>query len=198
MTTTTKTYLPDLGVWKTVIVDETQSTITTYTIDEEGRIFHSVNGEPAYVEERNIAGNNCTFRQWYHLGLLHRDGDLPAQIAYNGTQEYYKHGLHHREHGLPAIAEGGYDYVGDDTSYPENAHFVWCLNGNYARPTGDHGPTEIEGKIKEWYVGGYGSEYAVLHNEHGPAVIRANGECVFCLGDVLVTEEQFNQITNKQ
>lgn len=197
MTTTTKTFIPELGVWKTIIVD-TNSTITAYTIDADGRIFHNVNGEPAYVEERNIAGKDCVFRQWYHLGLLHRDGDLPAEITYNGTQEYYKHGLHHRENGLPAIVEGGCEYVGDDAIYPENAHFVWCVNGVYARPAGDHGPTEIEGKIKAWYVGAYGGEYTVAHNEHGPAVIRADGDCLFYLNDVLITEEQFNQIVNKQ
>lgn len=200
MTATTKEYLPELGVWKTVSTSgkSTILKITMLSLDKEGFILHSVNDEPAYVEEAvTSSGEPLVFRQWSNLGFLHRDGDLPAEIQSDGTLHYYKNGVIHRDGGLPAIVGYSYAYVGDDHTYPSDAYFIWCQNGNYGRAEGDHGPTCIDVKgTKEWYRGLYGGD-VIMHNEHGPAVIGLDGTRTFFLNDVELTEDQFNHFTSK-
>lgn len=49
------------------------------------------------------APNNDDFAVWYDSdGKLHRDGDLPAFVYLDGTQEWYQHGDEHRDGDLPA------------------------------------------------------------------------------------------------
>jgi hypothetical protein len=55
--------------------------------------------------------------------VLHRDGDLPAVVHRDGTQEFYMFGLRHRERGRPA-------YIGADGTK------AWCRAGQYYRPNG--------------------------------------------------------------
>lgn len=45
---------------------------------------------------------------WYKNGLFHREGDLPAVIADNGSAVYYCiDGVYHRDGDLPAVEEVG-------------------------------------------------------------------------------------------
>lgn len=55
--------------------------------------------------------------------VLHRDGDQPAVIHLDGTQEWYMFGLRHRDGGQPA-------YIG------ANGTRVWYRSGRYYRPDG--------------------------------------------------------------
>lgn len=44
---------------------------------------------------------------WFNeKGLIHRDGDLPAEVAPDGYCVYYKEGLKHRIHGWAVVREG--------------------------------------------------------------------------------------------
>lgn len=60
--------------------------------------------------------------KWYKNGKLHRDDDLPAVIWKEGTQEWYQHGLRHRENN-PAIIR-------------KDSLYAWWLNGNCHREDG--------------------------------------------------------------
>ena len=42
-------------------------------------------------------------QEWYKNGSLHRDGDLPAIMKADGTNVWYKEGQLHRGHNLPAL-----------------------------------------------------------------------------------------------
>jgi hypothetical protein len=67
---------------------------------------------PDYVDEAGVA-------YWKDShGLAHRGYDLPAIVARNGKQQWYRHGRRHRTHGMPAIIE-------------PNSLKIWAVNGNF-------------------------------------------------------------------
>lgn len=63
------------------------------------------------------------FTKWFYEGKLHREGDKPAIIYKNGTQEWYIKGLLHRENDKPAIIRN-------------NGFEEWYLNGARHRSFG--------------------------------------------------------------
>lgn len=67
-------------------------------------VYHSIDDLPAVKNER--------IKEWYNMGVLHRDNDLPAVIYKNGPQKWILDGKLHRDNDLPAIS---YDY--DDQYY---------------------------------------------------------------------------------
>lgn len=65
--------------------------------------------------------------------VLHRDGDLPAVVHHDGTQEWYMYGLRHRDKGQPA-------YIGADGTR------AWFRAGSYHRPDGLPAITYADGR----------------------------------------------------
>ena len=86
-------------------------------------------------------------------GLLHRDGDLPAQELENGIKWWWKNGKVHREGGRHAVENGTYK--------------AWLVNGKQHREGGL--PAVENGNYKQWWVNGQ------RHRENGPAIERADG-----------------------
>lgn len=189
---TTKEYLPELAVWKTTY-SSAGRTITVLSLDKDAYFYHSVNDLPSHTI---VYDGVRTYERWHQYGILHRDGDKPAEIDHDGTCTYYKNGQVHRELGLPAVSRGGHEYFGDNYEYTEKVRFSWCLNGNYARPEGDDGPVEITRTRKSWYIGQYGDD-KFRHRTTGPAEIHSDGTRKFMLHNTELTEEQFNQFTGK-
>lgn len=76
-----------------------------------------IHRQPVYVDEPLNDGK--FLRRWRNGDVsfhnsnseLYRDGDLPATIRVNGTQEWYQNGLLHRDY-LPAAirANGNYEW----------------------------------------------------------------------------------------
>lgn len=189
---TTKEYLPELAVWKTTYASDVM-VITVLSLDEEACFYHSVNDLPSHVIMRDGVQ---PYERWHQYGIIHRDGDKPAEIDHDGTYTYYKNGQVHRELGLPAVSLFGYDYFGDDYKYTEKVRFSWCLCGNYSRPEGDDGPVEITRTRQSWYIGQYGDD-KFCHRTTGPAIINSDGTQSFYLNGIELAEEQFNQLTGK-
>lgn len=54
--------------------------------------------------------------EWWKYGKRHRDGDEPALIQSDGTLEYYKKGKIHRDDGKPAVIypSGSVEYWAND------------------------------------------------------------------------------------
>lgn len=56
------------------------------------------------LKDEIVVIDDRDYRKWYKNGLLHRDGDEPAVISFNGICKYwYKKGLLHRDGGEPAV-----------------------------------------------------------------------------------------------
>ena len=93
---------------------------------------------------------------WYNLnGQLHRDGDLPAVIEEDGTQEWWQNGRLHRENDLPARID-------------ENGTQEWFQNGERHRD--NDLPAVIWPDSQMWYQNG------LLHRDGDlPAVIWSDG-----------------------
>ena len=48
--------------------------------------------------------NSHGTQRWTDVNFeLHRNGDLPAAIFFDGAQHWYQHGTFHRESNLPAV-----------------------------------------------------------------------------------------------
>jgi hypothetical protein len=58
--------------------------------------------------------------EWYCHGELHRDGLLPACVGADGHQEWWKHGVRHQDYGYPAV------------TYP-NGNKEWWVDGEKQR-----------------------------------------------------------------
>ncbi len=81
-----------------------------------------------YVEWRNAGGQ------------IHRDGDLPAVEAKDGSKYWHQNGKLHRDGGLPAI------------EFPDGTK-EWYQNGRYHRD-GDLPAIEWADGTKEWWING--------------------------------------------
>jgi hypothetical protein len=94
---------------------------------------------------------------WFdRRGKIHREGDLPAIIWDDGTQEWYRHGDLHRENDKPAIVES-------------NGTKMWYIFGKKNRHN-DKPSVEWSNGDKEWYY-----EDLLDREEDLPAIVRANG-----------------------
>ena len=78
---------------------------------------------------------------WRNIaGKLHRDGDKPAVVYSNGTQEWWVNGQRHRDNGLPAIVRA-------------DGHQEWWVNDLRHREGGL--PAVIwAGGRREWWIHG--------------------------------------------
>ena len=89
-------------------------------------------------------------------GQLHRDGDLPAVEAKDGSKYWYQNGEHHREGGPAVELESGTK--------------GWYQNGKLHRD-GGLPAIEFPDGTKEWYQNGR------YHRDGGlPAIEKPNGE----------------------
>ncbi len=89
-------------------------------------------------------------KYWYHYGLLHRDGDLPAIEEINqGQTAWYQYGRLHRDDDKPALI------YGDGSQY-------WYRHGKLHR---DNGPAIEDGTVTQWY------KHGKRHRYGGPAVV---------------------------
>ena len=72
-------------------------------------------------------GNKC----WFDKNKdLHRDNDLPAVIRKHGTQDWFRHGKRHRDHG-PAIiyASGNETWYKDGEKHREDGPAIIWFDG---------------------------------------------------------------------
>lgn len=135
----------------------------------------------------------------YKNGVLHADGDQPAEVRPNGTNLYYKNGSLHRDGNLPAMVgirgtakfavDGKYHRLGGlpaiTWSKGPYRHEYW-INGEIIRAVKKDG-------TQEWYAPGSSDrEDAILHRADGPAVIHPNNREEFWLnGNQFNTREQW-------
>ena len=135
----------------------------------------------------------------YKNGLLHRDGNHPAEIRPNGTSLYYKNGNLHRDGNLPAMIgvrgtakfsiDGKYHRLGGLPAVTWSKgpfRHEWWVNGEIQRALKKDG-------TQEWYADGSDDrDLAVLHRVDGPAVIHPNGREEFHLnGQQFGSREQW-------
>jgi hypothetical protein len=94
----------------------------------------------ALVALTGMTTTTCGTVFWYVHGKLHREGDQPAVIRYNGTREWYVDGKRHREGDQPAIicANGDREWYVHGKLHREgnkaaviwaNGHREWYLHG---------------------------------------------------------------------
>jgi len=62
---------------------------------------------------------NVTFNVWWENNKLHRDNDLPAIEASNGTKAWYQKGFLHRDNDQHAV-----EYVGGRLEWWVDGHFI--------------------------------------------------------------------------
>ena len=105
---------------------------------DDAVIEYKLCGKWHNVDDAAIEYKNGT-KEWYKHGLLHREGDLPSIEDSNGTKEWYKHGLKHRDGDLPAVIH-------------PNGTKCWYWNDKYHRD-GDLPATECFG-TKCWFKNG--------------------------------------------
>lgn len=92
-----------------IVVDNTDWSINyTATFCKYGKLHDNINGEPAFRME----GEFLHIEIHYKNGLIHRDGDLPADISWkkawlpeneDTVEKWFIDGKLHREGGKPAI-----------------------------------------------------------------------------------------------
>jgi len=91
-------------------------------------------------------------QDWYCRGKRHRDGDLPAVVLAAGSQYWYTHGKKHRDGDLPAVVDA-------------DGHQEWWQHGKLHRR---HDlPAHVEANGSRWWY-----KYGVQHRNHDlPAVV---------------------------
>jgi hypothetical protein len=114
-------------------------------------------------------------KSWYLNDKLHRV-DGPAIECADGAKYWYLNGKYHRVDG-PAI-----EYADGDK--------YWYLNDKLHRVDGP--AIEYTNGTKYWYLNDK------LHRVDGPAIEYTNGSKFWFLNDIKYTEEEFNQLKNKQ
>ncbi len=103
---------------------------------------------------------------WCKEGRLHRDGDLPSVIYFDGSKQWYKKGKLHRDEDLPAII------------YSTGCK-AWYKKGKLHRD-GDL-PAVISDTGKRWYIRGN------LHRDGDlPAVIATNGYQAWWMNGIFI------------
>ena len=107
-------------------------------------------------------------REWWIRGKRHRE-DGPAVERHDGTREYYRHGVCHRDGDLPAVehASGRTDYWVDGRRHRD----------------GDKPARVFANGKREWWTRGK------RHRAEGPAVIGADGSESFYWHGKPVTAE---------
>lgn len=88
---------------------------------------------------------------WTRGKKLHRDNDLPAVIRTDGTKEWYRDGIKHRENGPARVS-------------PAAMH--WFQHGKLHRPDG---PAIVKDTEEHWFLHGQ------RHRLDGPAIVVKHG-----------------------
>ncbi len=135
----------------------------------------------------------------YKNGILHADGDNPAEMRLNGTQLYYKNGSLHRDGNLPAMVgargttkfavDGKYHRVGGlpAVTWSKGPYRTeYWINGEIQRAVKKDG-------TEEWYAPGcVDRDEALFSRLDGPAVIHPNKREEFWInGNLYATREQW-------
>ena len=112
---------------------------------------------------------------FYKNGSLHRDGNLPAMVGVRGTAKFAVDGKYHRLGGLPAITWSKGPY----------RHEYW-VNGEIQKAVKKDG-------TQEWFASGcVDRDEAILHRTDGPAVIHPNNREEFWInGNQFNSREQW-------
>lgn len=132
-------------------------------------IAHSIEDNPSAVSD--------VWRGWFKGGLLHRDGDKPAEVHADGSMAWYKHGKEHRDEDNPAYIDrrglckkiwyknGEKHRDGDKPAVTSNYGDEWWQHGIQCRD-GDK-PAVIMDNYRAWY-----NDRGVYHRDgDNPAVI---------------------------
>lgn len=139
--------------------------------DSEKRLHSDDGPAVVFVSKKGTAATPCRYEEYYYHGLLHRD-DGPAR-TYQMTQsavfnEYYYKGKLHRDEGLPAI------------DYP-NGTREWWVHGLRHRDE-DNPAVILTTGHREWWVNGQ------LHRLKYPAIIYNDGTLEYWLHGKQVTQ----------
>lgn len=202
---TTKTFDPTTKLWTITqdVVGACPGRVqTTTSLDEEGKVLHSMNDEPSLT----IASwsGKVVEQKWYRFGLLHRDNDKPATIDSN-VKVWMMYGVCTRGGDRPAVVfeDGEEQYIvngqmhrfDDPAVIRPDGSREWFINGSRCHYNGDATIITNDG-TKLWTLGNPTHEIEdKLHNEHGPAVIHPDGSVEYWLGGSRVPVELFNEIT---
>ncbi len=109
-----------------------------------------------YSDETSVLEWSNGTKEWRRNDLKHRDGDLPAIEHASGSKEWCRDGKRHRDNDLPAIITHG-------------GSKCWYRNGLQHRD-GDLPAVDWPGKGKSWWKNN------VRHRDNSlPAVERCNG-----------------------
>ena len=136
--------------------------------DGSARI-QNVAAQKEEVEERDVpvphVGPDGVWR-WMWRGMLHRDqGDLPAVVFPDGSEQWYSFGKLHRGHDLPAVR----------TRTPTGYDLEWWVDGVRHRAQDQHrddAPAVLRASgDRSWWVRG-----ALHRGADFPAASRANGD----------------------
>jgi hypothetical protein len=135
----------------------------------------------------------------YKNGVLHADGDQPAEIRPNGTNLFYKNGSLHRDGNLPAmVGVKGTSKFAVDGKYHRLGGLpaITWSKGPYRTEYWVNG--EIQRAVKkdgtqEWFAPGCDDrDEAILHRVDGPAVIHPNNREEFWInGNQFNSREQW-------
>ena len=207
-TETAPVFIPELGLWERK-TDSLFTEYTTYSLDEQGKIRHRTDGQPAVIGIEH-GSTVVSFMEWYENGLLHRDWDLPAHIGSKGDKVWFKHGLIHRDSNQPAVVDpdGSCEFYVDGLRHNETGPAVvntdgcqyWYLHGELARKDG--GPTHIDSLgTQAWSFtrsDHRGFPIEMLHNTKGPAVIHPDGTVEYWLAGNLVTKQIIDNLNKDQ
>ena len=150
---------PHPGGWDVVVITHPDGTVE-YAREKNGSVRYYK--EPGAQGEIHRTGDNPAIihwngtKEWWVDGSPHRDGDKPAIEHYNGGKEWYTNGVRHRDGDEPAI----------DTAKEK----AWWKKGLEHRD-GDKPAVVYSNGIEEWWVNGK------RHREGGnPAMTWPNGQ----------------------
>ena len=118
-------------------------------------------------------------QEWWWHGEHHRDGDRPATVRANGQQEWFQHGELHRDNDLPAaIYPGGTKMWSQDGEYHRDGDQPAVIYADGSQEWRWHGKYHRDNDLPA-IVHANGSQEWYQYDEHhrvsGPAVIHPDG-----------------------
>jgi hypothetical protein len=132
----------------------------------------------SYIDGSHTEKHSDGTLEWQKNGLLHRDGDLPAFISSGGTLGWYKNGKFHRDGDKPAWI------------WP-NGTLQWWKNAKVHRDGDKPAGIGADGTLAWW-------KNDKLHRTTGPAVITPNNEHEYWINGVNITKEVKSWLKTRQ
>lgn len=140
---------------KSITSEPNEELKDTYETDVDGNLnmYNLFNELHSFGDLPAVVYNDGS-KEWYKNGILHRDGDKPAVIS-NGMKVWYKNGQIHRDGDKPAVIRNdGVKQV-----------LIYYKNGQIHRDNFKPAIVDFNDKTIEFVVNGK------YHNLRGPAIV---------------------------